>query len=197
MLMHMEESETGQRSAALDTTPEELLTRTAQGDGAAFEALYDAVSPMVYGVARRIVVDPELASDVAQEVFVELWQHAARYDRTRGSALPWIATIAHRRAVDRVRSANASRNRDLREGIRDYQESHDDVEDLAIVHADAQRARQALETLPDAQRQAISLAYYEGLTQHEVAERLGVPLGTVKTRIRDGLKRLRNGMGVA
>jgi len=178
-------------------TPDALLARTASGDESAFEALYDASAPMVYGLARRVLGDAAQAEEVAQEVLVEVWQTAARYDPARGAALSWIAAIAHRRAVDRVRASQASRTRDLREGILGYQEAQDDVEDLAVLHADGQRARQALLDLPDAQREAIALAYYDGLTHQEVSDRLGVPLGTVKTRIRDGLSKLRDRMGVA
>ena len=178
-------------------SPDALLARTAGGDETAFEALYDAAAPMVYGLARRVLADSAQAEEVAQEVLVEVWQTAARYDPARGAALSWIAAIAHRRAVDRVRASQASRTRDLREGILGFQEVQDDVEDLAVLHADGQRARRALLDLPDAQREAIALAYYDGLTHQEVSERLGVPLGTVKTRIRDGLTKLRNRMGVA
>jgi RNA polymerase sigma-70 factor, ECF subfamily len=193
----MKESETVPMDLPDTASPNRLLVRVADGDEGAFEGLYDAVAPLVYGIAKRVLVDAALAEETAQEVLVEVWQTAARYDPARGSAQSWIATMAHRRAVDRVRASQASRNRDLREGIRGYQESQDDVEDLALAHAEGTRAHEALRELPQAQRQAIALAYYDGLTQNEVSQRLGVPLGTVKTRIRDGMSKLRNRMGVA
>lgn len=193
----MKESDTAPAYPPETASPDQLLARVAEGDEGAFEALYDAAAPVVYGITRRVLADDALAEEATQEVLVEVWQTAGRYDRGRGSALSWIATIAHRRAVDRVRASQASRDRDLREGIRGYQEAQDDVEDLALAHAEGTRAREALRALPEVQRQAIVLAYYDGMTQHQVSDRLGVPLGTVKTRIRDGMTKLRNRMGVA
>lgn len=178
-------------------TTEELMLRIATGNENAFEELYDRVAPQVFGLVRRILKDQAQSEEVAQEVFVEAWQQAARYDETRGKALTWLLTLAHRRAVDRVRASQASKDRDLREGIKDFQASYDDVEETAILHDESLRVNQALERLSETQRDAIRLAYFGGFTHLEVAELLKIPVGTAKTRIRDGMNKLRDLMGVA
>lgn len=185
---------TDQTSAS---TTEELMLRIATGNENAFEELYDRVAPQVFGLVRRILKDQAQSEEVAQEVFVEAWQQAARYDETRGKALTWLLTLAHRRAVDRVRASQASKDRDLREGIKDFQASYDDVEETAILHDESLRVNQALERLSETQRDAIRLAYFGGFTHLEVAELLKIPVGTAKTRIRDGMNKLRDLMGVA
>ncbi|GAB3652150.1 ECF RNA polymerase sigma factor SigK [Zhihengliuella somnathii] len=184
------------------TTPErasldDLLARVGLGDEDAFEALYDESAGLVFGLIKRVVRDPGLSEEVLQEVFVEVWQHATRYDAERGSARSWICTVAHRRAVDRVRAAQASTERDLTQGIKEFQESTDDVADTAVLKADMERVLKALESLTQMQRDAIRLAYFGGYTHKEVAQLLQVPLGTVKTRIRDGMIILRDRLGVA
>ncbi|WP_371131079.1 ECF RNA polymerase sigma factor SigK [Arthrobacter sp. SDTb3-6] len=178
-------------------THEDLIRLVALGDEAAFEELYDAVSARVFGLVRRVVRDPAQSQEVTQEVFVDVWQQAARFDADRGRAMSWILVIAHRRAVDRVRASQASTERDLREGIRDYQESSADVAETVEASLEAERVRAALETLTQPQQEAIRLAYYGGHTHQEVAQLLKIPVGTVKTRIRDGMIRLRDRMGVA
>lgn len=178
-------------------THEELIRLVALGDEAAFEELYDAVSARVFGLVRRVVRDPAQSQEVTQEVFVDLWTQAARFDADRGKAMSWILVIAHRKAVDRVRASQASSERDLRQGIREYQESYDDVADTVESRLEAERVKVALGSLTQAQQEAIRLAYYGGHTHQEVAELLGVPVGTVKTRIRDGMIRLRDRLGVA
>jgi RNA polymerase sigma-70 factor (ECF subfamily) len=178
-------------------TTEELMLRIATGNENAFEELYDRVSPQVFGLVRRILKDQAQSEEVAQEVFVEAWQQAARYDESRGKAITWLLTLAHRRAVDRVRASQASKDRDLREGIKDFQASYDDVEETAILHDESLRVNQALERLSETQRDAIRLAYFGGFTHLEVAELLKIPVGTAKTRIRDGMNKLRDLMGVA
>lgn len=178
-------------------THEELIRLVALGDEAAFEELYDAVAPRVYGLVRRVVRDPDQSQEVTQEVFVDVWSQAARFDADRGKAISWILVIAHRRAVDRVRAAQASMDRDLREGIKEFQESYDDVADIVETRIETERVRKAMESLTDPQREAISLAYYGGCTHQEVSELLKIPVGTVKTRIRDGMIRLRDQLGVA
>ncbi|MFB0835850.1 ECF RNA polymerase sigma factor SigK [Arthrobacter halodurans] len=183
--------------ASPPSTEDDLLMRVGQGDEGAFEELYDAVSPVVFGLVRRVVRDPAQSEEVTQEVFIEVWQHAARFDAGRGKAVSWICTLAHRRAVDRVRASQASRDRDLRQGIKEFQESYDDVQETAILRADGERVLGALESLSEAQRDAIKLAYYGGYSHQEVADRLQVPVGTVKTRIRDGMIKLRDKLGVA
>ena len=167
----------------------------AAGDRQAFAKLYDALAPAVYGVARRVVRDPSQAEEIAQEVFVQIWRHAARFDRQRASARTWAITIAHRRAVDRVRSEQSDRDRRRRVASLEIDHSHTPVDEVAAGF-DRQQVIHHLSLLSDHQRQAITLAYYEGLTQQQISERLGVPLGTVKTRVRDGLERLRQRMGV-
>ena len=153
------------------------------------------MSPAVFGIAVRVVRDRAQAQEVAQEALVELWRTAARYDRSRGSAMAWALTIAHRRAVDRVRSETASRERAARSARLDLTED-EPANEAAEANLDRQRVRNALDTLTAAQRQSIELAYYGGYTYPEVASLLQLPLGTVKTRIRDGLIRLRDAMGV-
>jgi RNA polymerase sigma-70 factor (ECF subfamily) len=178
-------------------THEDLVRRTALGDENAFEALYDAASPTVFGLVRRVVRDPAQSEEVTQEIFLEIWQNATRFDADRGKALSWIMVIAHRRAVDRVRASQASVTRDLRQGIKEYQDSYDDVAESVERNLEAERVDSALESLTENQRQAIRLAYYGGYTHREVATMLDLPVGTVKTRIRDGMIRLRDRLGVA
>jgi RNA polymerase sigma-70 factor (ECF subfamily) len=180
---------------AVTTDLETDMAAVAAGDQVAFGRLYDELSPAVFGVVRRVLRDPAQAEEVTQEVFVEIWRQAARFDATRANPRTWAVMIAHRRAVDRVRSEQAHRDRHDKVAAEDAAPERPD--DLAIERADQDRARAALDTLPSVQREAIELAFYEGLTHVEIAERLGVALGTVKTRIRDGLLRLRGAMGGA
>jgi RNA polymerase sigma-70 factor (ECF subfamily) len=177
-------------------TLEGLMADVATGDQAAFSALYDEVSPRLFGLVRRLVIDQSQAEEVTQEVFLEIWQNAPRYDPGRGSALSWLFTIAHRRAVDRIRSSQASRDRDERVGLRDIPVPVDTVPEQVEVSIEHEKVARALGGLTEIQRQAISLAYYGGLSQSEIADRLHVPLGTVKTRLRDGMIRLRDALGV-
>ncbi|MFJ6417703.1 ECF RNA polymerase sigma factor SigK [Paeniglutamicibacter sp. NPDC091659] len=178
-------------------TPEDLMLQIAEGNENAFEQLYDRLSSQVFGLIRRILKDEAQSEEVTQEVFVEAWQQATRFDAARGKAITWLLTLAHRRAVDRVRASQASKDRDLREGMKEFQESYDDVEETAIQHDESRRVLQALERLSETQRDAIQLAYFGGYTHLEVAELLKIPVGTAKTRIRDGMNRLRDLMGVA
>jgi len=176
---------------------DELMERVARGDQQAFASLYDALAPLVHGLVLRILRDPAQSEEVTQEVFLEVWRQARRFDADRGHARAWITVTAHRRAVDRVRAAQAASDRDLREGIKEFQASYDDVEHRVEVSLDSQRVHRALQSLTEAQREAIRLAYYGGYTYPQVAEVLGLPLGTVKTRIRDGMIRLRDALGVS
>jgi RNA polymerase sigma-70 factor (ECF subfamily) len=173
-----------------------LLKRAASGDEAAFAELYDEVSPRLYGLVRRVVRDPAQSEEVAQEAFLEIWRHSARFDPARGSALSWMMTIAHRKAVDRVRSAEAARGRDASYGTASHEVEHDSTAEAVVSRLDAERVHQALGTLTEAQRGALELAYLSGYTHTEVATMLDLPLGTAKTRIRDGLIRLRDTLGV-
>ena len=178
-------------------THEELIRLVALGDEAAFEELYDTVAPRVFGLVRKVVRDAAQSQEVTQEVFVDIWAQASRFDADRGKAMSWMLVIAHRKAVDKVRASQASSDRDLRQGIKEFQESYDDVADTVESQMEAERVNKALETLSQPQQEAIRLAYYGGYTHQEVAELLKIPVGTVKTRIRDGMIRLRDRLGVA
>ena len=173
-----------------------LLVLSSRGDQAAFAELYDRTSARVFGLARRVVRDPAQAEEVTQEAFLDVWQQSARYDSTRGGVLAWILTITHRRAVDRVRSAESSRQRDTRFATLGEGTEFDEVVEAVTSSLDTARVRKALATLTDVQREALTLAYYGGYTYKEVSELLDVPLGTIKTRMRDGLIRLRDTLGV-
>jgi len=195
MLLVMDPDVGGALSGMRDT-PEQRLARVATGDKQAFAELYDTTSARVYGLVKRLLVDPAQAEEVTQEIYLEIWQTATRYQQERGSAMSWMLTMAHRRAVDRVRASQASRDRDTRIGIRDYDREYDQVAEHVEVTMEGARVKRALQGLTELQRQAVQLAYYGGLSHSEIAAELHVPVGTVKTRIRDGMIRLRDAMGV-
>ena len=174
----------------------DALRRCAKGDEDAFAQVYDLISPKVYGLILRVLRDPAQSEEVVQECFLEIWRNAARFDPARGSASAWIMTIAHRRAVDRVRASEADSRRDRDYGAATQPVHHDETAETAEARIEARRVRAALETLTPTQREAIELAYLGGYTHSEVAVMLDLPLGTAKTRIRDGLIRLRDTMGV-
>lgn len=174
----------------------ELLKRSGRGDEGAFAQLYDATSARAYGMAVRVIRDPSQAEEVAQEAFLEIWRTASRYDAAKGSAVSWILTIVHRKAVDRVRSAEATTRRDTSYHQTNQAVEHDSTAEAAQASMEARRVRQALDSLTVVQRQALELAYFKGYTHTEVASFLDLPVGTAKTRIRDGLIRLRDTMGV-
>ncbi len=179
-----------------EADPDTLLLRVARGDEAAFAALYDRVGSRVYGLVKRVVRDPAQSEEVAQETLLEVWRSAARYDPDRGRATTWILTLAHRRAVDRVRSEQAGRAREDKVAARETPTEADVVADEVAVRLEQEQVRVALAALTDLQREALELAYYGGRTYREVAELLDVPLGTIKTRMRDGLIRLREALAV-
>ncbi len=171
---------------------EELLSGVAKGDRISFERLYDAISDVVFGLARRVVLDADLAMEVAQEVMLEIWRTADRFDPARGSGMGWVAVMTRRRAIDVVRSVSASRRRDDQE--RPPPESMDPVGEQVVDSYERRQVSAALDGLTEPQREAIDLAFFRGQTHREVANSLGVPLGTVKTRIRDGLLKLAGAM---
>ena len=167
-----------------------LVGKIARGDAQAFERLYDELSAAVYGLARRVVRDPTRAEDVTQEVFLEVWRKAARFDSALGRAKTWVMTIAHRRAVDAVRRNEAAKRSDSH-GAPD-EISHDEAADHVIQAEERGAVRDCLETLTDLQLESVRLAYFNGYTYNEVATLLDKPLPTIKTRMRDGLIRLRD-----
>lgn len=173
------------------------MARVAQGDRAAFAEVYDALSARVFGLVVRILVDRAQAEEVAQEVFLEVWRKAPTFDASKGSVVGWTLALAHSKAVDRVRASQSQRDRDLRIGVRDRQADVDVVSEAAEARIEGDRVREAMASLSAPQREAIELAYFGGLTQTEIAERIDTPLGTVKTRLRDGMIRLRSVLGVS
>ena len=184
-------------SPAGDDPLEGLLALVADGDEPAFAELYRRVAPAVFGLVTKVVRDPAQAEEVTQEVFVELWRTSPRFDPARGTARSWIMTCAHRRAVDRVRSAERAARRDDLAGRRDQGRPYDEVVEQVETSLQRAHVRRSLDVLTDLQREAVVLAYYGGYTHREIAELLGVPSGTVKTRLRDGLLRLRDHLGVS
>lgn len=169
-----------------------LLTRTGRGDEAAFALLYDDVAPLVYGLTRRVIRDAALAEEVTQDVLLTIWQQASRYEQSCGSGRSWVLMIAHRRAVDRVRSEQAGRDRNDRYGRETAARPFDGVVEMVETRFDHSAVAAALSDLTPLQRQALTLAYFDGHTYQAVAQMLDIPLGTVKTRMRDGLIGLRN-----
>lgn len=174
----------------------DLLARIVDGDQTAFARLYDMLASRVFGLILRVLVDRAQSEEVLQEVFLEVWQSAGKFAPNKGQGRAWVLTIAHRRAVDRVRSSQASADRDVRIGFRDLDVAHDGVAEQVELRIEGRRVAKAVATLPEAQREAITLAYFGGYSQSEIAALVGAPLGTIKTRMRDGLSRLRIEMGV-
>lgn len=174
-----------------------LLSRVAVGDHTAFRQLYDRMAPRVHSLILRTLVDHGQSQEVTQDVFVEVWLSASRFDPSRGSAISWIMMKAHGRAVDRVRACQASRDRDLRIGVRDCEVYFDPVAEAGELSAESSRVTVAMARLTPIQRDAISMTYFEGLTGPELAARLEIPVSTLKSRLREALIRLRDELGVA
>jgi RNA polymerase sigma-70 factor, ECF subfamily len=188
-----------QRVTPVEPVPasaEDLLHRTGRGDESAFTALYDILAPRVYGLARRVLRDPAQAEEVAQEALVEVWRTASRFDPAKGSATSWVLTITHRRAVDRVRAVQAGADRERRVAATSAETPYDEVVEEVSASLERQQLRRCLGALTDLQREAITLAYYGGFTYRDVADKLQAALPTIKARMRDGLIRLRDCLGV-
>jgi RNA polymerase sigma-70 factor (ECF subfamily) len=166
-----------------------LIERVQRGDRVAFAGLYDAIAPMVFGTVKRVLRDQAMSEEVTQEVFVELWTSAARFDDTKASVSTWAVTIARRRAVDRVRREQSQRNRIDHLGRR-RQDEEPLTDDTIVSSMEAERVTRALRELPSDQRQIIELAFIHGHSHSAIAEQLGLSLGTVKGRVRGGLRRL-------
>jgi len=179
-----------------DLSIEGLLRNVAEGDRAAFAELYDRISNRVLGLVIRLLRDRAQSEEVTQEVFLEIWQSAARFDANRGSGMAWVLTVTHRRAVDRIRASQKSHERDLKIGIRDMERDFDGVSESVEIRLENERVKRAMSRLTSLQREAVILAYYGGYSHSEMAQILGIPLGTVKTRLRDGMIRLRDELGV-
>jgi RNA polymerase sigma-70 factor (ECF subfamily) len=184
----------------IDTEPADdlLIARVGQRDQDAFRTLYDRYADLVYSVALRVLADEGSAQDVAQDVFVRLWQSSEKYDAHRGRFMPWLLSVTRNRAVDEVRSRGRRRTHEQvpAEGAEDPIDHHAlDPAAVAVWSSERQEILTALRTLPREQREPIELAYFAGLTQQEIAQRLNAPLGTVKTRIRLGMSKLRVALG--
>jgi len=191
----------GLRSVGLPTLDqqddEELIRRVARGDTSAFEVVYQRYAPRILGLVRRVLRDPAQSEEVAQEVLVEVWRLAARFDPAQGSLRAWVTTMARRRAIDRVRAAQAADARDVAAAAAQHTPDFDQVSETVEIRLDAERVRHCLGGLTGLQRESIELAFFGGYSHREVSDLLEQPLGTIKTRLRDGLIRLRDCMGVA
>lgn len=190
--------------AAVSETPADLsqrlaglLARIAGGDQSAFAEFYQLTSRRVFGMARRVLIDPELSEDTTQEVFLQVWQNAGKFNPEAGSPLSWLMTISHRRAVDKVRSAQSATDREAKYGASSQDVAHDSVSAEVDSKLEAEAVVRCLETLTDTQQESVRLAYYGGLTYREVAEKLNAAIPTIKSRIRDGLIRLKTCLGVS
>ncbi|MBK0868097.1 MAG: ECF RNA polymerase sigma factor SigK [Saccharopolyspora sp.] len=173
-----------------------LIAEVAKGDERAFEQLYELIAGSLFGLVQRIVRDAAQSEEVAQEALVEVWRTATHYRPERGSVLTWVLTVAHRKAVDRVRSAQAGRDREARVGARDQGRPFDEVSESVTTRWEQRQVRRCLSTLTELQRESVLLTYYRGYTYRETAGLLEAPASTIKTRLRDGLIRLRDCLGV-
>jgi RNA polymerase sigma-70 factor (ECF subfamily) len=184
------------RSSQVNDDLAALLHRVADRDAEAFAAFYDQTKARVFGLVTRVLRDQGYSEETTQEVYLQVWQNAGRFDPAAGSALAWLTTLAHRRAVDRVRAEQAATQRDSRYGSATAERDADVVADAAVVRDERRRVADCVDSLTDTQRESIELAYYGGLTYVQVSERLSANLATIKSRMRDGLRALRNCLGV-
>jgi RNA polymerase sigma-70 factor (ECF subfamily) len=183
----------GQEANSVDLAAQIVLV--ARGDIAAFDAVFDRISAHVFGIVRRVIRDPAQSEEVTQEVLLEVWRNASTFDAGRGSVMAWVSMLSHRRAVDRVRSVQKETERERR--IATSEIPFDEVAEAVESGLERERVRRCLGTLTELQRESVTLAYYGGYTYGQVASLLSVPQGTVKTRMRDALIRLRDCLGVA
>jgi RNA polymerase sigma factor (sigma-70 family) len=186
-------------TAGSDPSDDELVRAVVGGDTAAFAVLYDRYGGRAYSLARRVCVDEGLAEDVVQEAFLGFWRAPDRFDPDRGRFSTWLLTLVHHRAVDAVRRQSAATRRTVpsSEGAEEASAAGAGADQDALAAVEAGQLREALGRLPDDQRSALALAYFGGFTQREIAVRLGVPLGTVKSRMFTGIRRLRDLLGPA
>jgi RNA polymerase sigma-70 factor (ECF subfamily) len=177
-------------------SPADLMARVARGDTDAFAELYDLMAPRVYGLIRRVLRNPAQSEEVTQEVMVEIWRTATRYDADRGSLTSWVLTMAHRRAIDRVRSEQSSSDREHAVAAASSTTEYDEVAEAVTTNLEVEQVRHCLSSLTELQRESVTLAYYGGYSYREVAELLDAKLATIKARMRDGLIRLRDCLGM-
>ncbi|MCR3722495.1 MULTISPECIES: ECF RNA polymerase sigma factor SigK [Prauserella salsuginis group] len=173
-----------------------LLAEVAKGDEAAFDQLYEVIARPVFGLVRRLLRNAAQSEEVTQEVLVEVWRTATHYRPDKGSAMTWVLTLAHRRAVDRVRSEQSAADREAKVGSRSGARAFDEVSESVLGRLEQLQVRRCMSTLTELQRESVLLTYYRGYTYREAAELVGSPMATVKTRLRDGLIRLRDCLGV-
>lgn len=185
------------RTVATTEIEAALIERIASGDACAFDELYERMRRRVLGLAFRVLRDPAQAEEIAQEVFLEVWQLAARFEAAKGTGVSWVLSKAHCKAVDRVRSTSARTVRDRNAGLRNLAETEDSIADLVELRIESERVGRALKALPDTQREVITLSHLAGYSHTEVSEILNIPIGTVKTRIRSGISRLREELAAA
>jgi len=186
------------RSPRTETlSDEDLIAKVVEGDARAFEAVYDRHARVAFSLAMRLLGDRDAAEDLVQDAFLAAWRAADRYAPGRGSVRAWLLSIVHHRGIDRLRSAAASARRDqaLRSEFVSSGGALDHPMERALDSAMSEALHRNLHTLPPDQAEALRLAYFGGFTHHEIADMLGLPLGTVKGRLRLGLERLRTGMG--
>ena len=174
-----------------------LLRQVAHRDADAFATLYDQTRSRVFGLVTRVLRDPGYSEETTQDVYLQVWRSAGNYDPSAGSALAWLLTLAHRRAVDRVRSEEAASSRESRYGAATVVRPADHVSDEVISGDERARVTGCLDSLTETQRECIQLAYYDGLTYAQVSERLTANLATIKSRMRDAIRGLRRCLGVA
>lgn len=174
-----------------------LLRQVARRDAEAFATFYDQTRSRVFGLVTRVLRDPGYSEETTQDIYLQVWRNAGNYDPSAGSPLAWLLTLAHRRAVDRVRSEEAASSRESRYGAATVEPPADHVSDAVISGDERQQVTACLDTLTETQRECIQLAYYDGLTYVQVSERLAANLATIKSRMRDAIRGLRRCLGVA